>query len=58
MLHRNAIKAIPRFTPFILANVANDAPEFDNSSDSDTHMDRHAVDREPAARTSSARTSR
>ena len=52
LLHRNAIKVIPRFTPFILAN---DMPEFDNPSDSGTQtrtvamrMDRHAVDREPA----------
>jgi hypothetical protein len=45
MLHRNAIKVIPRFTPFILAN---DAPEIDNPSDSGTHMDRHAVDRDRA----------
>ncbi len=37
-----------RLMPFILANVANDAPEFDNSSDSGTHIHRHAVDREPA----------
>jgi hypothetical protein len=52
LLHHNAIKVIPRFTPFILAN---DMPEFDNPSDSGTQtrtvamrMDRHAVDREPA----------
>jgi hypothetical protein len=51
LLNQNAIKVIPRFTPFILAN---DMPEFDNPSDSGTqtrtvatYMDRCAVDREP-----------
>ena len=51
LLRSNAVKVIPRFTPFILAN---DMPEFDNPTDSGTqtrtvatYMDRHAVAGEP-----------
>ncbi len=38
LLHHNAIKVIPLFTPFILAN---DMSEFDNPSDSGTQTRTH-----------------